>query len=191
MHHAMIETLRDAQRFGFFGARPIEDAIEHSMAYVRAVAPLPSGARVVDLGSGGGLPGLLLADAFDDVSVLLIDRRRKRTDFLERAVGRMHLTEVEIRTGDVADLVADVGGSTVDRFDVVTARGFGPPDLTLRFSEALVAQAGVIVISEPPVADRWPSELLDELALRRERLDAVSVFRRASSPRQDATESST
>ena len=177
MNPVLLETLRTAQRFGFFGDRPIDAAAEHSMEYVRALGELVMPVRLVDLGSGGGLPGLVLADAFPDLDVTLIDRRQKRTDFLERAVVALGMDHVEVRCLDVVRLIDEVESGATPRFDVVTARGFGPPELTLRSASALLADRGRIVISEPPTGDRWPEDLLAELGLRGERVGAVRLFR--------------
>jgi 16S rRNA (guanine527-N7)-methyltransferase len=178
MHHPdLIETLRLAQRLGFFGARPIEAAVQHAEAFVAAIGPLPAGSRVVDLGSGGGLPGLVVAAAYPQVAVLLVDRRSKRTDFLLRAVRRLGFDHVSVRAGDVSQLVGEVAEGVCPLFDVVTARGFGPPDATLRTAVALLGRTGRIVISEPPSGDRWNPELLSELGVRGERHGPVGVFR--------------
>ncbi len=176
MNPGLIETLRDAQRFGFFGRRPIDEAIAHAMAFVRAAAPLAAGSRIVDLGSGGGLPGLVLAHEFPESSILLVDRRQKRTDFLQLAVLRLGWSHVTVRHDDVKSLVGEVRRAELERFDLVTARGFGPPDTTLRFAANLRADTGRIVISEPPSGDRWPQDLLDDLGLSRSVMDAMAVF---------------
>jgi 16S rRNA (guanine527-N7)-methyltransferase len=179
MNPDLLETLRLAQRLGFFGGRPIEEAAEHSMAFVEALGELPPGSRLVDLGSGGGLPGLVIGDAYPTADLLLIDRREKRTDFLERATRRLGWSHVAVRCADVRALIVDVTGGSVPPFDVVTARGFGPPDVTLRTATALLAPKGRVVISEPPSVDRWPGDLLTELGLSSERHGAVRVFVRA------------
>lgn len=177
MDPALIETLRLAQRLGFFGPGAIERAIVHAQGYVTALGDLPHATRFVDLGSGGGLPGLVLAHAYPDCAITLIDRRTKRTDFLERAVRRLGYDHVSVRAADVAVLVSEVAEGSVAPFDVVTARGFGPPDFTLRTAAAVVHRAGRIVISEPPVGDRWPSELLADLGVSGELVGQVRVFR--------------
>ena len=176
MNPVLIETLRDAQRFGFFGRRPIDEAISPAMEFVRAAGQLGPGARIVDIGSGGGLPGLVLAHEYPESSILLIDRRQKRTDFLELSVLRLGWSHVTVRHDDVKSLVGEVGRHEIERFDLVTARGFGPPDGTLRFAAALRANSGRIVISEPPTGDRWSPDLLDELALVRSAVGATAVF---------------
>lgn len=177
MHPDLIETLRLAQRLGFFGARPMEQAVEHAQAFVDAIGPLPAGSRLVDIGSGGGLPGLVLAAAYPQASIVLVDRRTKRTDFLRRAVGRHGFDHVTIRAADVAEVLAEVADLIQEPFDVVTARGFGPPETTLRTAVGLLARTGRIVISEPPAGDRWSSDLVAELGLRSEREGPVRVFR--------------
>jgi len=177
VHPRLIETLRQAQRFGFFGQRDVVEAAEHASGFVAAIGSLPAGARLVDLGSGGGLPGLVIADAYPDADILLVDRRQKRTDFLELAVRRLGWDHVTVRCDDVQRLVDEVAAHTTSAFDVVTARGFGPPEVTLRLAAALRAPAGSIVISEPPGdVDRWDDALLGELGLRPARRGPVRVF---------------
>lgn len=179
MDLVLLETLRAAQRFGFFGEGSIEQAAQHSTEYVRALDDVRLPARLVDLGSGGGLPGLVIAAALPELSIVLLDRRQKRTDFLERAVIKLGLSRVEVRCTDVSALIHEVDSGSTAPFDVVTARGFGPPEFTLRSAVALLADDGRVVISEPPEGDRWNSDLLAELGLRAERRGAVRVFHRS------------
>ncbi|CAN5395514.1 hypothetical protein BH23ACT3_BH23ACT3_14520 [soil metagenome] len=172
-HQDLLETLRLAQRFGVLGARPVEQAVAHARAFTRALEPVTG--RVFDLGSGGGLPGLVVAVDRPDLQLLLVDRRQKRTDLLERSVVRLGLEgRVTVLCGDAAQL----SGHYPDGFDGVTARGFGPPDVTLRLAESLRAPTGRIVISEPPTGDRWSPALLASLGLRVERLGPVAIFTR-------------
>jgi 16S rRNA (guanine527-N7)-methyltransferase len=180
MDHALTETLRIAQRLGFFGAAPIEEAIEHARGYLPAVGPLPAGGRLADLGSGGGLPGLVLATAYPDVEVVLIDRRQKRTDFLERAIRRLDITNTSVWCRDVAAVAREVESGQTAPFDVVTARGFGPPTATLTLATRLLVASpgGQIVISEPPAGDRWDPALLTRLGLVGERVGTVRRFGR-------------
>lgn len=179
MHPELIETLRDAQRLGMFGDGAIEDAVEHAGGFVDALGELRPGSRVIDLGSGGGLPGLVLADAYRDAAITLLDRRQKRTDFLARAVSRLGWSHVTVRTDDVRTVIDDVVDGRLAPFDVVTARGFGPPEFTLRAAVGIVASRGRIVVSEPPSGDRWDRDVLTELGVAGERVGAVRVFHRA------------
>lgn len=160
---ALVAVLTDAQRLGLLGARPIPEVIEHARGFVRALEAAPPVGSVLDLGSGGGIPGLVIANDRPDLQVTLLDRRAKRTDFLERAVRRLGWQDrVSVITADASDFPDDVT-------DAVVARGFGPPADTLRLAARLVRHGGPIVISEPPHSDsdRWDGERLDRLGLDR------------------------
>ncbi len=144
------EALGDAQRLGFLGARPIDEVIEHARGFVDALDSIEG--SIVDLGTGGGVPGLVIAHDRSDLHVTLIDRRTKRTDFLERVVSRLGWAErVEVIAGDAERVAVE----QQSRFDAVVARGFGPPEETLELAIRLVRPGGTIVISEPPEGDRW------------------------------------
>jgi 16S rRNA (guanine527-N7)-methyltransferase len=58
----------------------------------------------------------------------------------------------------------------------VVARGFGPPEWTLRHAVGLLADQGRVVISEPPAGDRWRPELLAELGVSSVARGSVRIF---------------
>ena len=152
----LMSVLTESQRLGFLGTRPIPEVIAHAQGFVAAVPQLAR--TVVDLGSGGGVPGLVIARDRPDLHVTLLDRRTKRTDFLERMVRRLGWHD---RVTVVAADAARFADEHPRGFDVVVARGFGPPDVTLGYGAALVVPGGRIVISEPPTGDRWDPAGLD------------------------------
>jgi 16S rRNA (guanine527-N7)-methyltransferase len=158
----LIAVLEEAQRLGFLGARPIPEVIAHARGFVRALTAYGEVRTVLDLGAGGGVPGLVIAHDRPDLHVTLLDRRAKRTDVLERVVRRLGWTN------RVAVVCADVVNfRPPDPFDAVVARGFGPPAFTLSTAARLIGPGRPIVISEPPGEDRWDPSLLDQLGLRR------------------------
>jgi 16S rRNA (guanine527-N7)-methyltransferase len=160
------------------GDRPIPEVIEHARLFVGALTEVRG--SVIDLGSGGGVPGLVIAFDRPDLRLTLVDRRRKRADLLERIVRRLGWSDaVEVVADDADDVVARRPAS----FDAATARGFGPPDETVRVAADLVVRGGIIVVSEPPGGPgqvrRWPTRLLEDLGLDRVPSDhRVAVFRR-------------
>jgi 16S rRNA (guanine527-N7)-methyltransferase len=174
----LLGVLAGAQRLGYLGARPIDQVVEHARRFVDALSGVTG--TVVDLGSGGGVPGLVVAHDRPDLVVTLLDRRTSRTDFLERMVARLEWGgRVTVRSCDALDLAREVELGDATSFDAAVARGFGPPDATLVVGARLVGRAGVIVISEPPGGHPWDAILAEHpLAVRREAAPGgVAMFR--------------
>jgi 16S rRNA (guanine527-N7)-methyltransferase len=157
-HDALTLALAEAQRIGALGPLPIPEAIDHAMAYVRAISAADR--QLIDLGSGGGLPGLVIACFCTHLErIVLIDRRAKRTDLLLRLVGQLGLRRrVEVKTADVFAYGREVGN--FETFDVVSARSFGTPLLLGRAAEALLRTGGKLLVSEPPGSsgERWGAQ---------------------------------
>jgi len=107
----------------------------HVLDCLRGAPLVPAVARtLVDLGSGAGLPGVVIAIARPAVAVVLVERRRARAAFLELVVDLLGLDAVRVHLGDAA---------TVDaRFDVATARAFGDPRRSWDAAERLLAPGG-------------------------------------------------
>jgi 16S rRNA (guanine527-N7)-methyltransferase len=176
-HHSGLHTvLGEAQRVGALGRAPIEEVIRHALAFLQVLPP--SVHTCVDLGTGAGVPGLILAVARPDLQLTLVDRREKRTDALQRAVRALGVeANTEIVCAEVETLLANP--SWGGRFDAAVSRGFGPPVFTLTTSAFFVRSGGVVVISEPPVElpSRWSGELLRSAHVTTwERRGAVSMF---------------
>lgn len=170
---ALAEVLGVSQRLGFIGARPVDEAIEHSRGVVGALVGVTG--RIVDIGAGGGLPGLVVVHDRPDLHVTMIDRRLKRTDFLERMVRRHGLTDrVDVLGADAEHIVDECERGSRPRFDAGVARGFGPPAETLRIMGRLVRSGGRLIVTEPPDGDRWDPTVLEELGLDRQP-DGVGV----------------
>lgn len=100
---------------------------------------VPADASVADIGSGAGLPGLVLAVARPDLRITLIEPLLRRTTFLEEVVADLGLAHVEVVRGR-ADALH--GQRT---FDVVTSRAVAPLGRLLEWSMPLVAPTGAMV----------------------------------------------
>lgn len=98
--------------------------------------------RVVDIGSGAGLPGIPLAIARPDLTVVLVEPLLRRTTFLAEVVAELGLTNVTVRRGraEEKDVLAAVGGA-----DVVTSRAVAPLDRLTKWSAPLLRKGGRLV----------------------------------------------
>lgn len=115
---------------------------------------MPRGASVCDVGSGAGLPGVVLALVRPDLQVALLEPLLRRTTFLEEVVADLGLANVEVLRGRAEELH---GART---FDVVTSRAVAPLDRLLGWSMPLVAGAGAMVAMKG-------SSVADEIAAAR------------------------
>jgi hypothetical protein len=141
----LLAALAVIQARGAIGEGPLVDAVTHAD---RFVARVPTDARtLIDLGSGGGLPALVIAFRRPDVVVTMVERRSGRADLLRRAVGALGFGD---RAKVLATDVAVVCETHPHSFDVVTARSFGEPRVTAGFIDRLLDCDGVGLVSEPP-----------------------------------------
>jgi 16S rRNA (guanine527-N7)-methyltransferase len=90
----------------------------HTLDSLRAVPIVDGVDEAADLGSGAGLPGVVVAIALPQVRMLLIERRPQRAAFLELAVEDLGLSNAAVVAGRVEDVPGDV--------DVALARAFAP-----------------------------------------------------------------
>lgn len=109
---------------------------------------LPRDASVADIGSGAGLPGLVLALARPDVRVTLVEPLLRRTTFLDEAVVALGLDNVVVRRDRAGALHGD------QTFDVVTARAVAPLERLLGWCMPLVAPTGVLLAMKGDSAEQ-------------------------------------
>lgn len=158
-----MAILEESRALGFLGPGPVEGHLPHSLAFAAAVEDPP--ARAVDLGAGGGLPGLVLAALiWPDTHWVFVEAQQKRGVFLTEAVsdlGLEHRVDVLIERAEV------VGRDEAHRgqYDLVVARSFGRPAVVAECAAPLLRVGGSLVVSEPPAGSegRWSAEGLTEL----------------------------
>ena len=136
---AYEEALRErAIPRGFVSAGDADRLWErHIRDSLRALPELAREARVADLGSGAGLPGLPLAIAAPSCSFSLIEVRRGRAAFLESVVDGLGLRNVDVFLGKTA--------SVPGRFDVCLARAFATPVTSWTAASQMLEDAGSLI----------------------------------------------
>jgi 16S rRNA (guanine527-N7)-methyltransferase len=175
------EVLLAAREAGFLGPGPVERHLLHAEGFVtlaRAQLPAVAHPRILDLGSGGGLPGLVVAQQWPDARLVLLEANQRRAQFLERAVSTCGL-------GDRVEVVqerAEIAGRDTtyrETFDGVVVRSFGPPAVVAECAAPLLLVGGWLIVSEPPIeggdepssdgapdeSGRWPADQLRQFGL--------------------------
>lgn len=166
LRRRLTVQLEDARRRGMLGPGPVEAHLDHAEAMAAAVDGDFRG-RFLDLGSGAGVPGLVLLALWPGATGVLLEARRRRCSFLEAAVSGLELGDrASVACGRAEELARqrDFRGA----FDLVVARGFGAPATTAECAVGFLGAGGRLVVSEPPGEpdrERWPAAGLGELGL--------------------------
>lgn len=167
---ALLAVLDEGRRRGLVGPGPLDAQLAHALGFADAVGwSRERDARTygLDLGSGGGLPGLVLAAWFPSTRWTLLDSRRRSGDFLSWAVDELSLqSRVAVKMARAEEVGREPGHRGA--YGLVVARGFGPPAPTAECAAPLLEPGGRLVVSEPPerAGERWPRESLGQLGLR-------------------------
>jgi len=112
-YHRTLDLMSDR------GLAALDSMLEDAAAYAAAALRWSEGGVVVDLGSGAGLPGVVVARVCHEQPVLWVERRRRRATFLEIVRSRCGLKNVTVVADDVAQVAA---GRLPGRLAVVTAQ---------------------------------------------------------------------
>jgi 16S rRNA (guanine527-N7)-methyltransferase len=102
----------------------------HSLSLLFYV-DLAEGSRLLDIGTGGGFPGIPISIARPDLGVVLLDSIRKKTHAVQDIVDRLGLTGISVRTGRAEEVDGKSGAGT---FDIVVARAVAPLRDLVRWS---------------------------------------------------------
>jgi 16S rRNA (guanine527-N7)-methyltransferase len=102
------------------------------------------GLRCIDVGSGGGLPGIPLAIAFPGLQVTLLESVGKKAAFLRDAVADLDLSGVSVRNGRAEEAARDP--SERDAYDLAIARALAPLPVALELCLPFARPGGVAVL---------------------------------------------
>jgi 16S rRNA (guanine527-N7)-methyltransferase len=136
------------------------------------VPAVKEAARIADLGSGAGLPGLVLAIARPEAEVVLVESVGKKCTWLERTVDALGLANVRVVCARAEDLAEAP-------FDVVTARALASLSVVCEYAAPLLREGGALVAWKGAVDAREDSDGLhaaNVLGLEREEVRAVEPY---------------
>lgn len=120
---------------------------QHLLDSLAVVPAFANALSVLDVGAGGGLPGIVLAIALPEMKVALIDTVQKKTAFLNQVKAELSLQNVLVHTGRVEHL------SVEQPFDVITSRAFAGLGEMVEWSKHLLASGGQFIAMKGLVPD--------------------------------------
>ncbi|GAB3464631.1 16S rRNA (guanine(527)-N(7))-methyltransferase RsmG [Massilia terrae] len=135
---------------------PMQMVTHHLLDSLAAVPAFAGARNVLDVGAGGGLPGIVLAIARPDMKVSMIDTVHKKTAFLKQVKAELGLANASVHTMKVQDLEVS------DKFDVITSRAFADLSDFLDWSGHLLAEGGRFIalkgVAPKDEQERVPAE---------------------------------
>jgi len=177
-------ALADAERYaqllagpaverGLIGPHEVPRIWERHLLNSAAVAELvPHPCSLIDLGSGAGLPGIVLALLLPDVQVTLLEPMLRRVTFLQECVDELKLPNARVMRGRAEDLAGRLSA------DVVTARAVAPLDRLAALALGLVRPGGLVLAIKGAGAGREVAAA--RTALRKLGVRDVDVLRAGS-----------
>lgn len=136
--HRML--VRDGVLRGLVGPREVPRLWGRHILNSAAVVPfLPATGTIIDLGSGAGLPGIVVAAMRPDANVVLLEPMERRTDWLREVSTELRLDNVTVLRGRAQDVVSEVEG------DAVTVRAVASLDKLYRWALPLLKPGGILV----------------------------------------------
>jgi 16S rRNA (guanine527-N7)-methyltransferase len=155
---------------GLLGPREVPRLWTRHVLNCAAVADLvPRPATLMDLGSGAGLPGIVLALLLPDVQVTLLERMERRSLFLDECVQELGLRNAQVYRATAEEVAGKLAA------DVLTARAVAPLDRLAGLAAGLVRPGGLILAVKGAAAEEEVAQARP--VLRRLGMREVAVVR--------------
>lgn len=119
---------------------------------LHGVASLPTYGRVIDIGTGGGVPGLVLAVARPDLSFTLTDSASKKTTWVQECVDDLGLSNVVVLTSRLEILGRQADAR--EQFDAVTAKALASLSVLVELALPLLRVGGKLIAYKGPALDQ-------------------------------------
>jgi len=150
---------REGDTRGLLGPRELEIVWDrHILNCLTLVELIPLNSTVADIGSGAGLPGVVLAIARPDLAVTLVEPTLRRVEFLNETKAELNLENLSIIQGRAEDLIKG------KRFEIVTARAVAPMKKLLNLCLPLLKPGGYLLALKGEKANIELTEALEQIS---------------------------
>jgi 16S rRNA (guanine527-N7)-methyltransferase len=122
---------------------PVEVAVKHFLDSIISIPVMPHYGRLLDMGSGGGFPGIPIKVMIPSLSVTLIDSSRKKISFLKHVIRKIKLIGIDARQIRAEELAKEK--PLKNCFDVIICRAFSRLDKIINKALPLLAKNGIII----------------------------------------------
>jgi 16S rRNA (guanine527-N7)-methyltransferase len=157
-------VLRWGKKLRITGARAEQDVIEILIGGSIGVIPfLPSTGSVIDIGSGSGVPGVLVAVARPDLRVVLLEASRKKARFLEIVTEELGLRNVEVISARAEELAHAVGHR--EGYDAAMARAVAEVRVLVEYAMPFLRVGGIAIFPKGATAEEELSRAVRALEL--------------------------
>ncbi|RPJ15255.1 MAG: 16S rRNA (guanine(527)-N(7))-methyltransferase RsmG, partial [Desulfobacteraceae bacterium] len=118
---------------------PFEVAVKHFIDSLAPARTIPPGSSMLDIGSGGGFPGIPLKVVLPSLSVTLVDSSRKKISFLKHVIRTMGLDGIDAFQARAEELP-----EKTERFDIVICRAFSSLDKFIESALPVLSENGIM-----------------------------------------------
>ena len=122
--------------FNLISVKGVDEIVTHHFLDCLAVVPFIEGKNVLDVGSGAGLPGIIIGLCYPEKNITLVDSVGKKTTFLKQTCAELNLSNITIINKRVEDI------TTNKLFDSIIARAFADMQVLIDLTKHLIEDKG-------------------------------------------------
>ncbi len=180
LRHQMLKfleiLLRENEKINLTAIKTLDDGISKHLVDSLSILTLDLGAsqQWLDLGSGGGMPGMILALAKPEISMTLVESTQKKAHFLNLAAAELGLLKRVQIEPERAERLGQ--GKLREKFDIVTCRALGRLNIVLELAIPLLKIGGKLIAYKGPKADEEILEAEKALKLLNAKVSQKKTF---------------
>ena len=123
--------------FNLISVKGVDEIVTHHFLDCLAVVPFIEGKNILDVGSGAGLPGIIIGLCYPEKNITLVDSVGKKTAFLKQTCVELNLNNITVINKRVEDI------TTNKLFDSIIARAFAEMQVLIELTRHLIEDKGV------------------------------------------------